>query len=85
MSSVLDCSSDELGGAEGMWVTWQNSWNKWQKLSLLLSKGACSGFCSSALPHKGPAGISAASGCWDNSSEQEHFFKMHLDLSPATH
>lgn len=37
MMSVLDCSSDEPGGAEGMWATWQNSWNKWQKLSLLAS------------------------------------------------
>lgn len=35
-----------------------------------LSEGACSGFGFSALSHKGPAGISAASGCWDNSSEQ---------------
>lgn len=78
MMSMLDCSSDELGGAKGMWVTWQNSWNKWQKLSLLLSEGACSGFGLSALPHKGPAGISAASGCWDNRSEQQHFFQNAL-------
>lgn len=50
-----------------------------------VSEGACSGFGSSALPHKGLAGISAASGRWDNSSGQQHFFKMCLNLSPATH
>jgi len=33
--SMLDCGLAEPGGAEGMWATWQNSWNKWQKLSLL--------------------------------------------------
>lgn len=39
------------------------------------SEGACSGFFSSALPHKDLAGISAACGFWDNSSGQQHFSK----------
>lgn len=48
-------------------------------------EGACCSFGLSALPHKGPAGISAASGCWDNSSGQQHVFKLCLDLGPAMH
>lgn len=39
------------------------------------SEGAYSGFGSSALPHEDLAGISAAYGCWDNSSGQPQFSK----------
>lgn len=79
--SMLDCSSDELGGAEGTWAAPKTAETNGQVTFALLVKGIRSAFGSSALLHKGLAGISATPRCLDNRSGQQHFFPKCAKIS----